>query len=208
MKRIWGIAAVAALALVGCSAGDSPGPTSSTVGSTASSGPVSPTEDTSAPTPEPTPESTTPSVSQIVESVCEDAAGDGDGAADLERVTLLSDGELLFITYKVPEDLSSTGTVLYSVTAWNSAGDTGYQMGTKFQGDVEIANYIFSFDSSSQKNLDNGTVAVDGEVNARYPLKDLQGLGDEFTWSAAITVDGTDVDRCPDGEGKTVHTNS
>jgi hypothetical protein len=147
-------------------------------------------------------------VSQIVESVCEDAAGDGEGTADLERVTLLSDGDLLFITYEAPKDLPSTGTVLYSVTAWNSDGDTGYQIGTKFQGDVEIANYIFSFDSSSQKNLDNGTVAVDGEVNARYPLQDLQGLGEEFTWSAAITVDGTDVDRCPNGEGKTVHTNS
>ncbi|MEW1981223.1 hypothetical protein AB0333_09885 [Citricoccus sp. NPDC079358] len=147
-------------------------------------------------------------MSQIVESVCEDAAGDGDGAADLETVTLLSDEDLLSITYEVPEDLPSTGTVLYSVTARSPDWDTGYQIGTKFQGDVEIANYIFSFGSSSQKNLDNGTIAVAGEINARYPLKDLEGLGEEFTWSAAITVDGTDVDRCPDGDEKTVHTKS
>lgn len=208
MKRICGIAAITVLALVGCSAGEPTEPTSSTVESAASSNPVSSAEDTATPTPKPTPESPTPSASQIVESVCDDAAGDGDGAADLDQVTLLSDGDLLFITYKVPEDLPSTGTVLYSVTAWNSDGDTGYQIGTKFQDDVEIANYIFSFDSSSQKNLDNGTVAVTGEVNARYPLNDLDGLGEEFTWSATITVDGTDVDRCSDGEGKTIHTNS
>lgn len=106
--------------------------------------------------------------------------------------------------YTLSGDLPVEGTVLYSVTAWSADGNTGYQLGTKFQDGEEIANFVFDKGTSNQKNITNGAIAVDGEVNVRYPLKDLAGLGDEFKWTATVTVEGTDIGDCE----STIHTNT
>ncbi|GAA1340461.1 hypothetical protein GCM10009611_10460 [Arthrobacter roseus] len=120
----------------------------------------------------------------------------------------MSDGSLMFVTYMLDGELPTAGTVLYSVTASSKDGNTAYQMGSKFQDGQEVANFVYDMGSATQKNITNGVTAVDGEVASRYALGDLEGLGDDFEWSASVTVDGTDVDRCPDGDGKTQFPNS
>lgn len=192
MKRIWGLTTVALLALTGCaSTGSTAAPTSisSTAPATSSSEP---------------PSATAAAKSKIVESICKDSTKDGDGGVDLKKARLLSDGSLLFVEYTLSGDLPVDGTVLYSVTAWSMDGKTGYQLGTKFQGGEEIANFVFDKGTATQKNITNGAVAVDGEVNVRYPLGDLTELGDGFKWTATVTVEGTDVDDCE----STIHTNT
>lgn len=191
MGRIWGILAVGALALAGCgtAADTKPGqaqtsPAPSTALATTSAKPSA--------------------KARIGESICKDAAGDSKSkAVDLDQVRLLSDGSLMFMTFTTAANVPATGTVLYSVTAWSADGKTGYQLGAKFQNGKEIANFVYNLTTNKQENITNGAVAADKTVSTRYPLAKLSGLGDTFGWSGTVTVDGADVDRCPDGDTKT-----
>lgn len=121
---------------------------------------------------------------------------------------MLSDGSLMFVVFTTAANVPTTGTVLYSVTAWSPDGKTGYQIGSKFQNGKEIANFVYDLTTSKQENITNGAVAVDKSISTRYPLSKLTGLGDAFSWSGSVTVDGTDVDRCPGGEAKTAFPSS
>lgn len=189
MGKTWGsILAVSLLALTGCGAGATASP--------------SPTATTASATP------TAASKASISESICKDDAGDSSKAVDLDQARLLSDGKLMYVTFNTVANVPTTGTILYSVTAWSPDGKTGYQFGTKFQNGREIANFVFNISKSKQENITNGAVAADKQVSARYPLAQLAGLGDKFGWSATVTVDGTDVDRCPGGETKTQFPNT
>ncbi|WP_461175241.1 hypothetical protein M1D93_20000 (plasmid) [Arthrobacter sp. Z1-9] len=127
---------------------------------------------------------------------------------DLDQTRLLSDGRLMFVSFNTVADTPTTGTVLYSVTAWSPDGRKGYQFGTKFQNGREIANFLFDLGSARQENITNEAVAADKQISVRYPLAKLAGLGASFGWSATVTVDGKDVDRCPGGEAKTQFPNS
>lgn len=109
----------------------------------------------------------------------------------------------MFVEFTTLGDIPTVGTVLYSVTAWSPDGKTGYQFGAKFQNGREIANFVYNLTTNKQENITNGAVAADKTVSTRYPLAKLMGLGDTFGWSGTVTVDGTDVDRCPDGDAKT-----
>ncbi|KIA72956.1 hypothetical protein ASF74_11720 [Arthrobacter sp. Leaf145] len=129
-------------------------------------------------------------------------AGDST-SVDIDQVKLISEGNLLFMTFMTTADLPRTGTVQYSVTAWSPDGKSGYQMGAKFQNGVEISNFVFDLAKNRQKNITNGAIAADKQVSTRYPLSEIAGLGDTFGWSATVTANGTDVDRCLDGDVKT-----
>jgi hypothetical protein len=195
MGKIWGILAVATVALTGCGNAADAKPAQSQTGQALSTATVTPTP--------------TQSKAKIGESICKDAPGDSKSkAVDLDQVRLLSDGSLMFVTFTTAADVPKTGTVLYSVTAWSPDGKTGYQIGSKFQNGREIANFVFNLTTNRQENISNGAVAADKTVSTRYPLSKLTGLGDTFGWSGTVTVDGTDVDRCPDGDAKTQFPNS
>lgn len=195
MKKIWGILAVGLLSLTACGSTEAePANEAAPITTSAATQAATPTKDAAE------------GESEILESICEDARGDGE--TDLHSARLLSDGTLMFLTYELEDDVPSSGTVLYSVTAWNDAGDAGYQIGTKFQNGQEIANFVYDMTASEQENITNGAVHADGQVSTRYPLDSLSGLGDSFTWSATVTVDGKDVDRCPDGQEKTQFPNT
>lgn len=190
MGKSWGILAVAALALTSCG--------------TASDATPAETQTS------PASASTTPTAkAKIGESICKDAAGDSTSkAVDLDQVRLLNDGSLMFVEFTTIADVPTTGTVLYSVTAWSPDGKTGYQVGSKFQNGREIANFVYNLTTPKQENITNGAVAADKTVSARYPLAKLTDLGDTFGWSGTVTVDGADVDLCPDGDAKTPFPNS
>lgn len=190
MRITWGILAVSVLALTGCA--------------TATGASSSASATTTTPSP-----SATPTKALIGESVCKDEGADSTAkTVDIDQVRLLSDGELMFMTFNTVATVPTTGTVLYSVTAWSPDGKTGYQFGAKFQNGKEIANFVFDISKSKQENITNGAVAADKQVSSRYPLAQLAGLGDKFGWSATVTVDGTDADRCPGGETKTQFPNT
>ncbi|QDG88070.1 hypothetical protein NIBR502770_05910 [Pseudarthrobacter sp. NIBRBAC000502770] len=186
MGKAWGILVVAAVTLTGCgtSADAVPVQTQKSAATTASTAASSKAE--------------------IGESICKDAAGDSKSSAvDLGQVRLLSDGSLVFVTFTTTANIPTSGTVLYSVTAWSPDGKTGYQLGAKFQNGKEVANFVYNVVTNKQENITNGAVAADKTVSTRYPLAKLVGLGDTFSWSGSVTVDGADVDRCADGEAKT-----
>lgn len=189
--KTWGMLLVGlSLGLTGCAGADA--------GSTETAVPTSEPPETRAPVSE-------PAQSEIKESICADDPGDSTSTVvDLEEVRLLSDGKLMFLTFITAADVPTTGTVLYSATAWSEDGNTGYQMGAKFQDGQEIANFVYDAAGGGQVNITNGAVAADKQVSMRYPLAELEGLGESFTWSGTATVEGTDVDRCPDGEKKAV----
>ncbi len=52
--------------------------------------------------------------------------------------------------------------------------------------------------SASQENVTNGAVFADGQIAVRYPVALLEDLGAGFHWSAAVTLNGQDVDLCGD----------
>lgn len=186
MKKIWGTLAVATLALTGCG-GASAQPAASVATSAAAS-------------PSPTQSATSAVASQIGESVCEDPAGDSTSpAVDLERVRLLSDGKLMFVTFSMVAAVPTSGTVLYSISAYSADGQKGYEIGAKFQNGKEIANFIFDSTSSKQENITNRAVAADKQVSMRYPIPSLKNLGESFTWRATVSLNGSDVDKCPAG---------
>lgn len=189
--KTWGILAVAALALTSCGTASEATPADSQ---------TRPASASASPTPS--------ARAKIAESVCKDAGGDSSSqAADLDQVRLLSDGKLMFVEFTTLDEVAVTGTVLYSVTAWSPDGKTGYQIGAQFQNGREVSNFVYNLTTSKQENITNGAVAADKEVSTRYPLAKLSGLGDTFAWSGTFTVDGKDVDRCPNGDPQATFPN-
>ena len=184
MRKSCGIFAVAVLALTGCASSSStqPGP-----------------EPSAATTPAVEPSTASKAVGG--ESVCNDKAGDSASkVVDLAQARLQSDGTEMSTTFNTVANVPTTGTVLYAVRAWSSDGSKEYQFGVKFQDGKETANFVTEAGSGKQENITTGAVAADKQVSVRYPLAKLEGLGDKFEWSAKVTVDGTEADRCPGGD--------
>lgn len=181
MKKYWGILTVAVLALTGCASTQS--------GQSATT--TSPTETSPA------------SKAGIGESICKDKAGDSTSKlVDLAQARLLSDGTSISATFDTVANVPTTGSVLYSVRAWSADGNKEYQLGAKFQDGKEIATFVTE-GSAQQENVTNEAVAAAKQVILQYPLAKVEGLGDKFEWSAKVTVDGTEVDRCPGGDVRT-----
>lgn len=87
----------------------------------------------------------------------------------------IGDGSLMFIVFTTVADVPTSGSVLYSVTAWSLDGENGYQVGSKFQNGKEIANFAFSLTIFKQENVTNGAVAADKQIGTRYPISMLMG---------------------------------
>jgi hypothetical protein len=135
------------------------------------------------------------------ESICEDRAGDSESkVVDLAKARLFSDGTEMLATFNTVANVPTTGTVLYAVRAWSADGSKEYQLGVEFQDGKETANFVTEAGSGKRENITTGAVAADKQVSVRYPLAKLEGLGDKFEWSAKVTVDDTEADRCPGGD--------
>jgi hypothetical protein len=153
-------------------------------------------------TPSPTASSASPTESKPAtlgsQAACADKAGDGKGQGDLTRVRLTSDGRSLTAAFATKSPVTSTDTVLYSIDAWNKDGSQGYQLGVKYLNGQQIAYFVFDQVAGKQVNLD-GMAKIDGStVTAKFPIRETEALGDSFKWSATLSVEGDDVDRCPE----------
>lgn len=175
--------------------------TTSTEASTSAEPSPEDSTSTADPTPAPTPVARAAS--------CTDGEGDG-GALDLTRVQLEESDYALVVTYSLTlAEMPSAGTWLLSTSVWGEDGETGYQLGVKYVDGVPSETFVFDFNEFTQKNLDSGAATVDGgTVVASFPLDDLSGLGEEFTWSAIANVDGADVDRCPEAGDDAINPES
>ncbi len=63
-------------------------------------------------------------------------------------------------------------------------GRLASKWGVKFEGGQQTANFVYNLTDYSQKNITHAAVAADAQVSVRYPLTELQGLGETFRWSA------------------------
>lgn len=137
---------------------------------------------------------------------CEDKRGDGKGG-DLTSVSLQSDGENLTATFETTKPIPSNGTALFAIDAWNEAGDTGYQLGLKYDGGQQIAHFVFDHVEANQTNLD-GEASTDGTTTtATFPVSEVDSLGESFQWTAVYNLAGDDVDECPKPSGDIMEPN-
>jgi hypothetical protein len=121
--------------------------------------------------------------------------GEAAGTATLEQTR---DGlEMTFTGLPVLEQ----GTALYSVTAYDAAGENGGQFGVKYQDGEQVALFVFDFGAAEQINLDGeAQTSADGitATAADAELGPLSGV-EVASWSAAYTADGIDAGTCPGG---------
>ena len=85
------------------------------------------------------------------------------------------------------------GSVLWSVTAVNSDSDTVRQFGYKIVDGETSAHFVFDFNAVRQDNHPEDVDLTEGRLEARFPRSVIAALGDEWTWEAALCIDGTDV---------------
>lgn len=91
--------------------------------------------------------------------------------------------------------------MLYSVTAFDEAGEVGVQLGMKFQNGEQIGYFVFDFVTYEQTNLDGSPEVAGKTVRGTFPADALGDLADAgvASWSAAFNVNGNDVGTCPGG---------
>ncbi|MDB5963493.1 MAG: hypothetical protein JWP59_4787 [Massilia sp.] len=121
--------------------------------------------------------------------------GKSGGTATLEQT---SDGLVMtFAGLPVPD----TGTALYSVSAYDAAGEQGGQFGVKYQDGEQIAFFVFDFGTVEQTNLDGEAETSTDGITATAADADLGPLSgvEVGSWSATYNVNGNDVGTCPGG---------
>jgi hypothetical protein len=128
---------------------------------------------------------------------CTDAPGDG-GPADITAVKLVEGGEGLRATFTLAAPLdTSTGTALLSLMVSSQDGETARQLGAKW---IDGQAQVFVFDSGTAQNeyVDVPPVVDGNTIHVTFPRSAIVGLGGTWRWGATTSVDGTDVDDCPE----------
>ena len=89
------------------------------------------------------------------------------------------------------------GTATALVTVSDAAGDKIRQLGVQWSDGQLIGHFVYDLESATQTNLEDQPT-VDGEtISARYPWNAVADLGDSWKWQAVTTLNGNDVDSCP-----------
>lgn len=107
-------------------------------------------------------------------------------------------GQSAQVTMTYTGEPPATGTVLWSLLATNPAGST-VQLGYKTLDGQKAGYFYFPFAEGAQHNMDGfADTDTPGEIGMILPQAGLDALGPVWWWSAAVNVDGQDVDSCPD----------
>jgi len=102
------------------------------------------------------------------------------------------------VTMTYTGDVPTTGTVLWSLLATNPAG-ASVQLGYKTLDGQKVGYFYFPFAEGTQHNMDGfADTDTPGEIGMVLPQAGLDALGPVWWWSAAVNVDGKDIDFCPD----------
>lgn len=137
---------------------------------------------------------------------CTDPAGDG-GSADLTAVELTESGDELVARYTLTAPLATaTGTALLALAVSSDDGEMARQLGAKWI-DGQVA--VFVFDMGAGQTDVEASPAVEGNtVTVSFPSAAVSDLGDSWQWRVTTNIDGADVDRCPEGNGDPLSTQS
>lgn len=120
------------------------------------------------------------------------------------RLVLEDVGDALMVMWE-GQPIAPTGTTGYYVTIYDADGNGG-QLGVKYLDGKQIAYFVADL-GAGQVNLD-GPADRDrnrNSITVRFP-KDVGfpwGV-DVVKWSAAYTLNGSDVGRCPGAAGGTL----
>lgn len=151
MNRIWATTAVALLALTGCAAA----PSSEKPTSAATSG------------------------TTTVESMCKDDAANGSMGVGLKQARLHSDDSELFVEYTLADALPARESFTYS--SWPEAPTA---IPTTCPARISRTGRVLPFrlqvDFSRPEDLTQGAEMTGSTITVRYPLAELEGLGEGF----------------------------
>jgi hypothetical protein len=122
-------------------------------------------------------------------------------------VELTETGDELLARYTLTALLpTSTGTSLLALAVSSDDGETARQLGAKW---VDGQVLVFVFDvGAGQTEVEVAPKVEENMVTVSFPSDAISDLGDSWQWRATTNVDGADVDRCPDGGGDLLGTQS
>lgn len=86
------------------------------------------------------------------------------------------------------------GNVLVSLLVTSADGSQSHQLGLKTIDGAVVAHFIW--DGTSQRLVDSVAMPEATSANQVFPSDALDGLGEDVTVEAVLTLDGVDVDRC------------
>jgi hypothetical protein len=137
---------------------------------------------------------------------CTDPAGDG-GPADLTVVELTETGDALVARYTLTAPLAaSSGSALLALAVSSDDGETARQLGAKW---VDGQALVFVFDIGAGQTEVEAAPTIEGNtVTVSFPTDAISDLGDSWQWRVTSNINGADVDRCPDGGGDPLGTQS
>ena len=116
--------------------------------------------------------------------------------ADLTSVRLDRTAEDLRITYQLADGLPRNGTAGIFLSVSSSDGSAVRQAGVKWLDGDQIAYFVYDFEQ--QKNLPGEVVTKGNKIIAAFPLSEFAPLGEIWKWSATTSLEGEDLDDCPD----------
>ena len=107
-------------------------------------------------------------------------------------------GQAARVTWKLSAPLPTTGSALVSLLAASEDGSVTRQLGYKTVDGEFSAYYVFDMGTAQQRALDGlPDTSTPGEISGVLPSADIDALGGNWHWSAALNLDGKDVDTCP-----------
>lgn len=130
-----------------------------------------------------------------VSATLKDAKGDAD-SADFTSVRLDRTTDDLRVTYQLADGLPRNGAAGIFLSVSSSDGSAARQAGVKWLDGDQIAYFVYDFEK--QKNLPGEVVTKGNKIIATFPLSEFAPLGDLWKWSATTSIEGEDLDDCPD----------
>jgi hypothetical protein len=85
-------------------------------------------------------------------------------------------------------------------------GQHGGQASVRYTNGEQSSFSTFSFADAQNKELDRKAEVSGSSVIASFPMENLADYGLPFRYSGATTLDGEDVDACPNDDKRTGDT--
>lgn len=139
--------------------------------------------------------------------------GDGDEVvtstcsshSPLREASLTMKGDDLIAKFVTDGSVTDDVRAFYSVMVASSSGDKAKQLGLAFEHGERTSFFVFDAGEAKNQDLSGSTSQEGPHVVANFPASAVTDLGDGWTWTAGLSIDGTDVGFCPRGRsGKTI----
>jgi hypothetical protein len=90
-------------------------------------------------------------------------------------------------------DLSSAGSVLWSMSVTSHDGSETVELGYRRTADGFAEQYVHDLSGEREQTFDEDADFRDGEITVRFPTSSVGVATTWPTWRAVINVDGQDV---------------